>query len=656
MAEFGVQATQLTPPSGAGASVVGPVQGTILDNGVGKLIGGIADIFEKGLQIDAKNKAKQQETTVVTGYAKKLGAISDAVASGQMRPSEASARQRSLHSEYVAGYSQYVDEIEKVRKSFMGGSTLGDVEDKAKSERDLRNQRIQDAQKAGFPITVGMSDKTIDAFVDAHQVAVRTDAEFQRQVKQQEQDRAEGRWNNEVRDRENKERSVALLNNVSEINLNASSEYARDLAARTKAGKVTQEGAQLEWNGYMTRLNSQLQAAAGIDTALAAPYRSLFDNMNKLGLQLLDPANDAKQIEDQIKVVIGQQKMKALLQPNVAEGVAFSQLYGNLPEITLKFAGPALAAANKMATTPVGASTPLDPVIGVPQREQAAFETAKAGINSLRQGKNKDPEFNQGIINTINNSLSQVGDALGRPGVDAKYLKNVASFIASPEYGDYVSKNKVDPASNSAAIRTFQLTYEPQVLSGINKKLDEAFTVNSGLVPNRAASGATLAPTEKTFDVKNLKVNFTGSGVFFELTKAPTDPVERRNAQQTMQVLKEAQMGVNQLIHMGAHMEGSTNYAQYWEARKHILLPRFFADPAATEKKADTPGGLEQEKNMVQLAKMSEAEAARDALNETSDTNLKELDAELARPNLTADQKKILQEYRDRVMKARGGK
>ena len=654
MAEFGVQATQLTPPSGAGASVVGPVQGTILDNGVGKLIGGIADIFEKGLQIDAKNKAKQQETTVVTGYAKKLGAINDAVASGQMRPSEASARQRSLHSEYVAGYSQYVDEIDKVRKSFMGGSTLGDVEDKAKSERDLRNQRIQDAQKAGFPITVGMSDKTIDAFVDAHQVAVRTDAEFQRQVKQQEQDRAEGRWNNEVRDRENKERSVALLNNVSEINLNASSEYARDLAARTKAGKVTQEGAQLEWNGYMTRLNSQLQAAAGIDAALAAPYRSLFDDMNKLGLQLLDPAQDAKTIEDQIKVVIGKQKLKALAQPNVAEGVAFSQLYGNLPEITLKFAGPALAAANKMATTPVGASTPLDPVVGVPQREQAAFETAKAGINSLRKGENKDPEFNQGIINTINNSLAQVGDALGRPGVDAKYLKNVASFIASPEYGEYVSKNKVDAATNSAAVNTFNRYYEPQIIDGVNRKLDEAFTVKTGLVPNRAATGETLKPVDKTFDVSKVKVNFTGSGIFFELTEVPKDPVERQNAQQTMKSLKEAQLGINQLIHMGAHMEGNTNYSKYWEAKKHVLLPRFFSDPdAGKDKKSPMDGkDFSVEKDIYPVLGLSKSEEARAVNFERSPEVLKELDSEIAKAK-SPETRRILEEYRDQLMKGK---
>lgn len=652
MADFGVQATQLSPPSGAGSNPVAPATASVLGNGVASLLGGIAETFEKGLAADAKSKAKQQEITVVNGYAKKLAAINDAVASGQMRPSEASARQRSLHSEYVAGYSQYVDEIDKVRKSFMGGSSIGDVEDDIKMERDLRKSRILDAQKAGFPITVGMSDKTVDAMVDAHQTGVRADAEIQKQYRQNEQDRQAGRWNNEVRDRENKEKSLTLINTITESNLNASSAYANDLAARMRAGKVSPEAAQLEWTGYMSRIEAQIQAASGLDSSLAAPYRSLFSDMNKLGMQLLDPTQEAKKIEDEIKLVIGRQKLIALAQPNITEGVALTQLFGNSPEVALKFSGSIIAAANKMAAVPVGSSTPIDPVVGIPQRERAAFEVAKSGIISLRTG-DKSPEVVQGITNTINNSLAQVGDALGRPGVDAKYLKNVASFIASPEYGEYVSKNKVDPASNAAAVRTFQLSYEPQIINGVNRKLDEAFTVKTGLVPNRAATGGELKPVQKTFDTSKVKVNFTGSGIFFELTDIPKDPVERQNAQATMQSLKEAQLGINQLIHMGAHMEGNTNYAKYWEARKHLLLPRFFADPEAQPLKK--PDGTEYtlEKNLPQLAKLSAQEEARASAQEASPENLKELDAELARPGLSPEQKKVLQEYRDRLTKGK---
>ena len=105
MAEFGERATQLSPPQGAGASPIGPVTAGLLDNGVFKGLANIADIFEKGLEVDAKAKAQAQQQAVVGGYAKKLGELNDAATTGQLKPSEISARRRALHSEYVAGYS-----------------------------------------------------------------------------------------------------------------------------------------------------------------------------------------------------------------------------------------------------------------------------------------------------------------------------------------------------------------------------------------------------------------------------------------------------------------------------------------------------------------------------------------------------------------------
>lgn len=576
MAEFGVQATQLSPPSGAGAGVVAPVQGTFLDNGVGKLLGGIADIFEKGLATDAKAKAQQQEAVIVGGYAKKLGAINDAVASGQIKPSEASARQRALHSEYVAGFSQYVEEIDKVRKSFVGGAVLGDIEEQAKTERDLRNQRIQAAQAAGFPISTGMDDKVIDSFIETHQVAVRTDAEFQRQVRKNEEDRASGRWSNEVLAQENKSKSLTLINAIAEANVNSSSEYARDLSARVKSGKIPLEDAQLQWNSYMMRLNSQIQSSAGLDPSLAAPYRTLFDDMNKLGSQLLDPANDAKKVEDEIKVVIGKQKLNALVQPNISQGVALTQLFGNVPEIALKYSADIVNATNKMSATPIGSTSPVDPIIGNPEREKAAFDIVKSGIASLRDPKKNTPEMHQGIVNMINNSLAQVGDTIGRSGVDAKYLNNVASFIASPEYGEYASKNKLDPSANAAAARVFQTIYEPTVVGAIRRDLDSKFTVRTPVQP--AYIGAPLVKSEeKSFNISNLSVNFTGSGVVFGMKTIPNEPTERANANQVLNSLRNSQEAVNKLVHIGAHMEGSVNYAKYWEERKHILLPNLFS-------------------------------------------------------------------------------
>jgi hypothetical protein len=36
---------------------------------------------------------------------------------------------------------------------------------------------------------------------------------------------------------------------------------------------------------------------------------------------------------------------------------------------------------------------------------------------------------------------------------------------------------------------------------------------------------------------------------------------------------------LNQLIRLHAHLEGTTDYAKYWEAHKHELMPSIYPDP-----------------------------------------------------------------------------
>ena len=577
MAEFGERATQLSPPQGAGASPIGPVTAGLLDNGVFKGLANIADIFEKGLEVDAKAKAQAQQQAVVGGYAKKLGELNDAATTGQLKPSEISARRRALHSEYVAGYSQYVEDLDKVRKSF-DGTELGAAEDKIKTEQELRKERISAAQKAGFPITEGMGEATINSMVDAHQTSIRAEEEFQRQARKAEQERASGRWSNEVLDRERKDNAIALINKIADTHFNTASSYAMDIGQRMRAGKITPDIAAGEWATYTTGIEAQIQAAASVNPELAGPYRSLFNDLKATGTKFLDPNAELTKVENEGKLIIARLKLIQLNDPNMASLVASSQLLGANADLALRASGIVTKTLANLSSSGVGTPGTKPQVVGNPEVEKEVLNVLKGSISKLNTKAYKDePKAKTEITNTINNTLAQVGDSLGRPGVDAKYLKNVAEFVASAEYGKYASENRMDATALSAASKTFQMMYEPTVINGIDRKLTEAFTATTGLVPNRAATGATLTPTEKMFDRSNLKIAFTGSGVAFELTKTPTDPLERQNAQATLQSLKEAQSGVNQLIRIGAHMEGTTNYGKYWEENKHIILPRLFS-------------------------------------------------------------------------------
>lgn len=581
MADFGVQATQLSAPSGAGTGSIAPATTGILDNGVGNLIGGIFETFAKGLKADQKAQADAIKQGVVSSYTKKQAGINEAVASGQISPSEAGMRSRKLFNEYAAGNSEYINDIENAAKALRGFSEMGEAEAKVKEEQDLNKSRISAAQAAGYPITKGMDQATVDKMVDAHQTSIRVDAEISRSYKKAENDRATGRYNQEVNDRENKTLNLRLINEIADTNLDASGVYAQQLGKDMRANKLTPEAAQMEWTRYTGRIMAQLQAAAGMNQELAAPYRSLFDSMVKTGQSMLDPKADVEELDNEIKRITNRVKLLALKEPEIANLVGMSQMLGNNAEVALKASGAVVAALAKMSSTPVSAAHTAPNILGDKTIEKGVLDLTKASIDKLyTKSYTDEPKAKTELENTINLTLSQVGDSLGKSGADAKYLKGVADFIASPQFGKYASEHPLDASALSAASKTFKLQYETQIIKGVDQQLN---TVIQQQLPVPEPQGRTgprgqIAQTvHKPFEISNVSVVFNGTGISFALKDVPVNPAERAGSQAVIKQLNAAQSGINQLIHIGAHMSGTTNYAKFWEENKHVILPRMFS-------------------------------------------------------------------------------
>jgi len=581
MAEFGVQATQLSAPSGAGTGSIAPATAGILDNGVGNLIGGIFQTFAKGLQADQRAQAEAMKQGVVSSYTKKQAAINSAVASGGISPSEAGMRSRKLFNEYAAGNSEYIGDIENAAKALRGFSEMGEAEAKVKEEQDLNKSRISAAQSAGYPITKGMDQSTIDKMVDAHQTSVRVDAELSRSYRKTEADRAAGKYNQEVNDREQKTLGLRLINEIADTNLDASGSYAQQLGKDMRANKLTPEAAQMEWSRYTGRIMAQLQSAAGMNPELAAPYRTLFDSMIKTGQGILDPKADADKLDAEIKMIVNRSKLLALQEPGIASTVAASQLLGQNAELGLAASGSVVRLMAKMGVTGVTESHTIPPIMGDKEVEKGVLGMTKASIDKLyTKSYTDEPKAKKELENTINLTLSQIGDSLGKPGADAKYLKGVADFIASPQFGKYATEHPLDASALSAASKTFKLQYESQIVRGIDQQLSTVIKQQVSVPEPEGRSGprGQVAQTvRKPFDISNVNVVFNGTGVSFAMKNTPVNPAERAGSQAVITQLNAAQAGVNQLIHIGAHMSGTTNYAKFWEENKHVILPRMFS-------------------------------------------------------------------------------
>lgn len=568
MADFGVQATQLSQPSAAGASPLAPVQEANPQSSVLPLVSSIVDIFGRGLERDNKAKAEQLKQSVVAGYVRRETEINDAVATGQMSPAEASARSRANFNQHASGYSQYIGDFESAAKALKGFTEKGVVEDTLATEKKQREADITQAQGRGFIFTPGMSVAQQNDQIRAAKAGVAAELQLASFYKAQDEKRAQGNYDQAVSQREEKDLSIKLINEIAGTNYEAFQSFSVSLAADVKSGKIAPDAAQAQLNARFANISGSIQAAARANPELAAPYRSLYQDMYTLGQKLLDPKSQAEDLDNQLKVLQTKMKLVAMGDTQVAAAVVANQLLPNNASLALSSAPSGIRAMAILSGKPVNEKGFTPQVVGDPAAEADYLKLLKSGLQSIKAGKvqNNEAAVVQ-ATNAVNNTLKQTGDMLNK-GVEAKDLKGVAEFFASAEYGEFAKGGGLDPQANQTAKKAFQLIYEPAIIKGVQEKLDS--------LKSRTATGTVDGPSSNSI-LDAVDIKFTGSGIMFSPKNSGLTQGEVGAQQKTVEQLRLAQQAVNQLVHIGAHMEGTTDYSKYWEENKHIYMPQVYS-------------------------------------------------------------------------------
>ena len=78
--------------------------------------------------------------------------------------------------------------------------------------------------------------------------------------------------------------------------------------------------------------------------------------------------------------------------------------------------------------------------------------------------------------------------------------------------------------------------------------------------------------------VDAVDIKYDGSGISFVPRKGKTalEPFQQKQQEASIAELNSVKAGINQSIHIGAHMEGSTDYNKYWEENKHLYVPQLY--------------------------------------------------------------------------------
>jgi hypothetical protein len=640
--QYGVDATTLSAPQGAGTQPLAPVETPRPINPLSGLMA-VGEIFAKGLAADTKAQAQKRADAIIGQYVESENTISNAIAQGRMSPAEAAARSRANFRKFSSGYPEYITDLEKAGKALRGFTEAGVVEDTIKRATDERAADKTRASGRGFMFYEGMSKEAEDATIKASQAGITAERTMGQFYQAQSEARAQGTYDAGVAAKEEKDQSFKVINMVAGENLNAFQTFGLDLADKVRSGVLKPQDAK----GLLARnygnISAAIQASARVNPELAAPYRSIFESMYQTSQAMLDPSKVTDELKNEFEAQKLRLKLVAMNDPVAAAGIVTNELFANNPAIALSVSDTSVRTFTRLSSTAVGAKNPdgtnvfVPQVVGNPEVEADTLKLLKSGLSDLQSGKIKKADVAKvQALNSVNQILKQTGELINR-GADPQSLKGVANFFASSEYAAFVADGKIDKQAAGTAYRTFQVLYEPTIVKGVQAKL------NTNLDKNLATFGGPKSKevTKDTPLADVVNVKFTGSGIYFEPKSVDKlSSSEQRSASEMIPQLNSSQKAINQLIHIAAHMEGSTDYGKFWEENKHIWLPSIFSAP---EVKPSKQGSVSTESSM-RTAVADLPTPAQALISNANPKDIAELEKEIARTS-NPMAKKVLEDY-----------
>jgi hypothetical protein len=570
MADFNVN---LSAPQGAGAQALQAVE---TPREMPRDLSGLSDavnIFSKLMKDKGKDAAAERKNAVIKEYVNNEKVYTDALTSGQWNAAQVGMSSRANYNKMIASYPEYMTELAEAKRSVYDGTETGEAQKQVDREIALREAAKKDAADRGFTFHPGMSEDYVNKTIDAAKYEKRVELETEKRNKQQAELRAQ---RSDVRSGESheeamlqiqrKEESRAALVAVADKNFDVLGGLVKDLVGDTKS---TYEQKSFFLSQQVNRIKQGLLSVSSTNPEMAGPWQKLVEDMEMQAQKLIDPkvksADEAKRAQDEWSAMVANAKILAITKnPHLMKYVVGSELFKDPAAITL-----AGSADIKEWLTGAGSGDPANkptPILGTPN-EKKTLKVLENAIGNINNGKMDPVKATQEAVNATNEIMKQTTKLDGS--ISPAALKDLSAFYGSAAFGQLAASGKVDMPTMQNVKQVFQVTYEPKVVSAVMGRLDEVITRS----PGRDGGARNRKPDEPISATVNIV--FSGNGIEF---KDKTNAQHTIGSSFTRRGLDEAQAGINQLIRMGAHMEGTTNYGEYWERNKHFLMPGYYME------------------------------------------------------------------------------
>lgn len=603
-AQFGAEVTQLSAPQGAGAT---PLEGvkepaTQIDlSPVANLFEGVGR-FVKGLAEDDAEKAK---TKALSDFATKHAALNQSFEQ-HGNPIRYRAERSKLIDTTLSGNPALTEDISKMLNVYNKGMA-GAAEDEEKAERDRRNGLLKDATNQGI-LPPGSSQEVQESVITAMQEGTRLknkQSEYRENLKwAQTQDE----YTRTAMERQVKEDARKTVVTYAAKHAASFNEVMYDLVKRVSSNKLAPEDAMRMGSEVYQKIQMELSAASSIDPSLAAPFKTIFDNVWEAAKPGFSQGADLKALQTQFeKMKVGTQITIANSDPDMLTLSTLSQMFGNQPQLYSSIHGSVgkFLIANGLKengrSSPAIDSAASTPIVGNPSMEKDAYGALKRSFEAYKNVEGKSQAVaRKEVYGQMNGVISQYVDAYQLNKLTPESRKNMSDFLLDKNTAQFLKENPLPlPLARglSSAVDDYFKQYKRtvvdalgEVLPGIRtapKDTTKRATLPDGTVvsqPSMSGLGG-FRDQPRSADVDPLdaiNITWENGGIKFTPTQIPVDRAEQNRL---ITKLNQLSVSLTNGVKIGAHVEGSDNYEAFFEKNKHRMFEGKFEAPAQTSQK-----------------------------------------------------------------------
>lgn len=608
-AHFGADATQLSAPQGAGAT---PIEGVkepasqIDLRPISNLFEGIGEVF--------KNKAKQDaqlmENQVLSQFSSSLSSVDQSWQQHQ-NPTRYRAERSKIIDQFRTAHPEYTPKFIQVLNMGKEGIS-GEVEDQEKAQRDRRNSLLKSASDAGI-LPPGVGRDVEDEVIRAMQTGERMKAQ-QKEMRDniewtQKQDEATRRAAQERL----KDDTKGLVTEFSGVHASAFNTSMFDLVKQVNSGKMTPEEAMYHAAGYFNKIQMELSAMSLVDPAIAAPFKDNFNRIWETYKDNFKPGADLNALKTQWeKINISSKLQIAQRDPQMIELSNLSQMLGNQPALYQSVHGTVSKYLISRGLIENGRMNPTidsnskTQIIGNSEFEKQAYSTVAKAVSSYKEagtGKEKETARKE-VYGQLSGLVSQYVDAYQLNKLTRDSRKKMSEFLLNKGVAQFLKENPLPlPLARGLASvvdENFK-QYKNTVAEALGDvvmgpKIDDKLH-GRGMSGYKAKRGASIDPLDA------VDISWDNSGIKFTPTSMPADPVDRNRL---ISRLNEVSVALTNGVKIGAHVEGTDDYAAYFEKVKHRLFEGKFPEPKQSG--SQTPVKFSQERDLPNAVSATPAE------------------------------------------------